>query len=183
MLVFELQIDEFVALATIMHGSCIPGVNLEFGKASAADIATANLQLVKKGLAHQSGVDETIKYAPGLIDAVLTVVDPQKAILVRDVANERSIQFCKSEQQTTSVLVLEQQKVVLCTLTNDREIAEQAIAFLNETADGLIAIATVENSEIVPKAGVKTTGGMMQSKSIDSQVLDMESVESFLTMN
>lgn len=154
MVTFKLTRIEFAAIATFLEAKSIPGLDI-ITKLDEAQFQEAQKQLQKHGYMVPGDGPNTWHMNDPLIDVMLTVVSPDRLVLVKDIQGKRSMQFCLDQDHITAVVVLED-SVVLILLEERLQIATEAISFLRNTEDGVVATAFVVKGKVVKGQRART---------------------------
>ncbi|MCX6874536.1 MAG: hypothetical protein NTW21_12135 [Verrucomicrobia bacterium] len=154
MVTFKLTHIEFAAIATFLEAESIPGLDITT-TLDDAQMLEARRQLQKHGYMVAGDRPDTWHVNDPLIDVTLTVVSSDRLVLVKDIPGKRSMQFCLDQDHITAVVVLDD-GVVLVLLEDRLQMAAEAISFLRNTEDGVVAAASVVGGKVVKGLRART---------------------------
>jgi hypothetical protein len=151
---FKLTHIEFSAIATFLEADSIPGLDVAT-KLDNAQMLDARMQLQKHGFMLAGDQPDTWHIHEPLVDVMLTIVSPDRLVLVKDIPGKRSMQFFLDEDHVAAVVVLKD-GVVVVQLEDRLQIAAEAIEFLRKTEDGIVAVTSVVEGKVVKGQRART---------------------------
>lgn len=175
---FRLTPVEFAALAIFLHAKSIPGLAVDLTGFDQRQVVVALDSLTEKGLMTAGEQPGTKHIDEDLLDIMTVIVAPQQVVLAHDIVGKRSIQFFVVADGIAAAVVTDKE-VVVSKLAEMRDIAEQTVVFLGDTAKGRIASAVVKDDKLGHGRKAEVAGGKLRSE-LGTEPLNTDTVAGFL---